>query len=201
MTMKYKENILFSFLFIYTIMCLTSCSVMYKKEMKDNDTIFVSYYPYVYETNVKTTCKSMAKIAENLGVYETLECSAEEFDSISSFLCSITRQMPKNQTCEARMYVEWKDEGLCIGDLNCLCDMEDYNLENLPEVLYLLRCRSGYYNCLDSMELASDALIKIYGIPSDYKYSFDNKSFGNEIGLDMNRLKIRKVALVRLNEK
>ena len=170
-----------------------------------NDTIFVTYNPYIYETSTATPCSSIAEYAKS-GSTELMvkEISTKDFSLIADFVNQM-KSTVQERGCEARVHVKMGNIEFCLSDfICCACDIDDnyLNTSSFEYAIYKIKHLSGYYNCYDSLDIKYDELVCKFGIPEDYCY--DSKPFfivldTDEKGeiYDYNVEDVRRVALVR----
>ena len=79
-----------------------------------------------------------------------------------------------------------------------LCDSDSHYLADvIPELSYKIRCISGYYDCLMSIDLLYDPLIEKYGLPLGYSFIKSNSSMDKKFEMSIEEdFSFRKVALV-----
>ena len=154
------------------ILFFSSCK--YKQENKfahDNaDEIMIVYLTGSVETVSRIDCKSMA----NNNYYkkiiaDTIRISHNDFSLIRDFLKS---QKIRNDesSCDSRMYIKLDSFSVCIGDIYCACNLDGRVVDINLKTIYLIKCKSGYYNYFSKEQLLDDKSIIKFGIPKDYKY-------------------------------
>ena len=171
-----------------------------------NDTIFVTYAPYLFESSVMTSCRELAEDAKCDSVQLVVkEISLVDYDLIADFIKNVDYN-GEDSACEARVHIKMGDRELCISDfICCACNLDDKGIDtsNDEYAIYKLKQLSGYYNCFDSLDIQYDELIQKYGIPKDYRY--ENKkvltkggpdSFDDLDEFELNFEEIRRVAIV-----
>lgn len=191
-----KEFVMTIFIFVCLVFLLCSCQIS-KREAKtdERDTIFISYYPYIFDTNIRISCASMAKESSEIGLDSIIPIRKDYFDKMKLY---IKNQQPIQNTdgCDTRIYVRNGTSELCMGGfISCLCDINDNDLEEDLECTYLIKWKSGYFNCFNKNELTNDKSIEKFGIPDDYNYDDNNDS--PEDHNKVTKIKsIRKIALI-----
>ena len=149
------------FLGVMTLMCCTHKQVTPQLE-SNRDSIVVAYYPYTFETTVRVSCRSMALEAAKVPVDTIISLHKEDFDKIKGF---VENQVPTDEShgCDARIYIKSGASEVCLGSvLSCLCDINDNNIEGAMDAIYLIKWKSGFFNCFDREELNYDETIKEY---------------------------------------
>lgn len=185
------------YMYIIAFLGLLSCSNKHKnwQEDNDNDTIFVSYYPCVFESNLRISCAVLAEKSEKAQTDSVIHLQQEYYDRVKNFLQK-TNNTSTIDGCDSRMFIEHGKNKMCIGQNSCLCDISESRMETDMEVLYIIKWKSGFFNCFDKDELSLDSTIEKYGFPDDYIYNEgQNTSDINQI----KRISLRKIAFVPSN--
>ena len=157
------------------------------------DTIFVSYYPYTFESNQRVTCLSLSESSAIHQVDSIIYLPYEYFDKIAQFIQS-HETISKNEGCDSRICVEYGSSEICIGGIgSCLCDINDTNLQDVPEIIYIIKWKSGYFSYFNESDLSYDKTIEIFGIPKDYMYKREENIDDNN---NIRKLGLRKIAFI-----
>lgn len=153
--------------------CIGKANNVVTSEGKSDDTIFVTYCPYIYETSVPTPCVSIAADSKRDSIELTIkEISSHDFNLIADFI-NHRKKIGQDGYCEARIHVKMGNQELCLGDfLCCACDIDDkkLNVSDFEYAIYKIKHLSGYYNCYDNLDIKYDELVRKFGIPEDYYY-------------------------------
>ena len=154
------------------ILFFSSCK--YKQENKYDhdkaDTILIVYLTGSVETLSRIDCKTLANsnYYKNI-IADTLRISHNDFSLIRDFLRN--QKIRKDESsCDSRMYIKLDSFSVCIGDINCACNLDDHLLYINLKTIYLIKYKSGYYNYFSKEQLLDDKSIIKFGIPKDYKY-------------------------------
>lgn len=154
------------------ILFFSSCK--YKQENKyahdKADTILIVYLTGAVETLSRIDCKSMA----NNNYYkkmiaDTIRISHNDFSLIRDSLKNLKVRKDESQ-CDSRIYIKMDSISVCIGDIYCACNLDGRAVDINLKTIYLIKCKSGYYNYFSKEQLLDDKCIKKFGIPKDYKY-------------------------------
>lgn len=187
-----KKEILFICLFFLLCSCQDS-----KKDTKtdERDTIFVSYYPYIFDTNIRISCASMAKESSEIGLDSIIPIQKDYFDKMKLYIKN-KQTIQNTDGCDTRIYIKNGTSELCMGGfVSCLCNINDNILEEDIECTFLIKWKSGYFNCFNKNELIYDKSIEKFGIPDDYNYVENNDS--PEAPNKVTKIKsIKKIALI-----
>lgn len=149
---------------------MSSSRSLQRQIESDNDTLYVSYYPYVFETSTAIQCKELAKQSQLLRIREVMTISMDSFKNLVNSLPDSTIMGINNSSCDSRMYIQLRNREFCVGSTGCLCDLDNRKIRYDAKTVYLLKKISGYYNNLDSISLLDDAQILEFGIPDNYHY-------------------------------
>lgn len=173
-----------------------SCSTKQQSNNIENgsaDSIYVSYYPYAFESNTRVSCSSLSKSSAIHQVDSIIYLPHEYFDKIAQFIQS-HETISKNEGCDSRICVKYGSSEMCIGDISlCLCDINETNLQDDPEIIYTIKWKSGYFNYFNESDLSYDETIEIFGIPKDFMYKRDENIDENN---NIRKLELRKIAFV-----
>lgn len=190
----YQQERLTILLFLLLPLFL-SCTTKQQRNNIGNegtDTIYVSYYPYTFESNTRVTCLSLSESSAIHQVDSIIHLSQEHFDKIAQFIQN-HETVSKNEGCDSRICVKYGSSEICIGDISsCLCDINDTNLHDVPEIIYIIKWKSGYFNCFNESDLNYDRTIENFGIPKDYMCKREEIIDDNNI----RKLGLRKIAFV-----
>ncbi len=161
-----------------------------------NDSIIVSYYPYMFESTERVTCSSMAEETAKIPVDSIVYLQMEDFNEIKAFV-TMPHVIRDTIGCDSRMYVRYNKKVVCIGNISsCLCDMDGNKLESNSKIVYMIKWRAGYFNCFSEHELEFDETIGMFGIPIDYTYATERETDENSI----KKLRLRKIAFLPQSE-
>lgn len=172
-------------------MCCTH-QQMKVKEIEP-DTIFVSYFPYDIETNVHISCHSMSVRTAQVETDTIILIGKDEYEKIANSVKKKQKNGKKNG-CDSRIHVKVGLSEVCLGGIiSCLCDIDENNIEEDVESIYLVKWKSGFFNYFAKEDLSYDETIMRFGLPKDYHQINPQKEIGNEVSkIDM----IRKIALI-----
>lgn len=156
------------------ILILFLCSCQSKQEKKHNsvnkETILVIYLTGDVETSSRIPCKRMGlnTYYESI-VADTVQISHNDFSMINNLL---KNQKTSNieSSCDSRIYLKKDSVELCIGNNNCVSNIDNKSIDMDIKTVYLIKCISGYYNFFSKEQLLCDEGIIKYGIPKNYKY-------------------------------
>lgn len=143
-----------------------------------NDGIAVSYLTGCIETSTAISCEEMKKHHGKIQNDTLIYITKNEFERIIELMNS---PRTSKTGCDSRMYIQHGSLELCVGDLDCLCDINGNNMTDYDTwIVYQIKCKSGYYNHITQDYLEYDNSIKKYGMPKDYKYLYDNMNLDNK---------------------
>ena len=179
------------------LLLLLSCSNMHKsiESRLVSDTIYVSYYPYTFISNISNPCSIMAEESDKKESDSIIYIPQENFDRIKH-LFNKNKSIATNNGCDSRILVKYGNDVICMGTDSCLCDINDTNIGIDLDVMYMIKWKSGYYNFIDSTELIYDDAIEKYGFPDDYNYNRQDEDEINQI----KKFTLRKIALLPLSD-
>lgn len=186
--MKKSISIIFVSLMLF---CCTNKQIGLQQDENNIDTIYVTYYPYVFESNISVSCAELADISYDIPTDSIIYLSRDTFDRILQYVQSHNSTGDVNG-CDCRIHIKSENYEMCLGVAGCLCDLDDNHLEEDLEVIYLIKWKSGYFNCIDKNWLIYDKSIEKYGFPNDY-----NHHGKNNLDDDINKIEkfsIRKIA-------
>jgi hypothetical protein len=148
----------------------------------------------MFETPVRKSCNEIAEASSKAKTDCMVNLDSEDYKRIKAFLNQNILAEYSNE-CDARFYVKSDSSEFCFGTTlpPCLYCNDNGNSEKGMRILYLIKWKSGFYNCLDKNYLLCDELIEKYGIPVDYEYRRveDNETDVNEV----KKFAIKKVVL------
>lgn len=181
----------------YALLCAGCLGNSQHREVNHEDTIFVMYHTYIYETSIAEKCRDLSEFAKSLDIFQTISLEQDTFDSIESFI-NRHKEKANNNYCEARIHVQMGEVEFCLGDMDCICDIDDNDINASTWYNYLIKWKSGYYNSLDKDNLQWNPLIEYYGIPKDYVHEeIAHEGLMLDDSIEDDDSHIRKVALVR----
>lgn len=151
---------------------LSSCQ--HKSDNKHNnikeETILIVYFTGDIETLSRITCKIMAtnKYYKDI-IADTIQISQYDFSRIKYFLRN-QKNLKEESSCDSRIYLKMDSIDVCIGNNNCASNIDNASVGIDLKTIYMIKCKSGYYNYFSKEQLLYDESIIKYGIPKDYKY-------------------------------
>lgn len=194
---KNEENMKKKTVIPILLILLLSCSNMHKsiESRHISDTIYVSYYPYTFTSNISNPCSTMAEESDKKESDSIIYITQENFDRIKHLFNKNKSTTTKNG-CDSRILVKYGNDVICMGTDSCLCAINDTNIGIDLDVMYMIKWKSGYYNYFDRTELIYDDAIEKYGFPDDYNYNRPDKDDTNQI----KKFTLRKIAFLPLSD-
>ena len=169
--------------FYCAIIAFVSCS---NRRISDqtkgrNDSIIVLYFPYTFESTIRVYCSSISEMSAIIPVDSVVYLQKEDFNIIKDFVTT-SQTIRDTVGCDSRIYVEYNRKGVCIGGISsCLCNLDDKRLETDIKAVYIIKWRSGYFNCFSENDLVYDETIGMFGIPVDYIHNIERENDENII--------------------
>jgi len=155
--MDYIKHLTIFILLIFALSCVN-------KQKK----ILIVYLTGDVEIESPISCDDIEK-SQYSKTAKSLKISHEDFFLLNSFV-KRQKMINNNSDCDARIYIKIDSSKICINENNCVCNNTNQISDEDFEAIYILKCRSGYYNYFTKDKLVLDLGIKKFGIPKDYKY-------------------------------
>lgn len=155
-----KRNILICILLLFVCSNCTSFNNL-------QDVITIVYCNGDFDNTINISCDELNKISKRIDIDTTIIISQDEFEKIATFIKK-NYVTDIKQDCDARMILEHDSCKICIGSLNDICSKKDI-CEDL-NIIYLMKCRSGFYNYWSKDDMLFDICIEKFGIPKDYHF-------------------------------
>ena len=157
-----------------------------------NDSIIVLYFPYTFESTIRVSCSSISEMSAIIPVDSVVYLQKEDFNIIKDFVTT-SQTIRDTVGCDSRIYVEYNRKGVCIGGISsCLCNLDDKRLETDIKAVYIIKWRSGYFNCFSENDLVYDETIGMFGIPVDYIHNIERENDENII----KKLALKKIVFL-----
>ena len=113
---------------------------------------------------------------------DTIAISNNDFNRIKNFL-NKNELITQGSRCDVRMILEFESNQICIGEFNCITNINEDYIESDLSNIYLIKYLSGYFNYFTKEQLIYDETIKKYGIPNNYKYIESNSPLERKEGV------------------
>lgn len=164
-----------SYLYIITALFLFSCNIKNKIPPVRNCDIEVFYIPGLINTSSPYTAKKMRQKMLATIPKDTIFVDDNVFCELNTLADSIsTKNVRALPTYDGRIYVKWDSLEICIDTFNDCYNQHDKRLTINDKFIYILKCKSGYYNTLPKEYLEKyDRPIRRFGLPKDYVYKFN----------------------------
>lgn len=128
------------------------------------DFISIVYRNGNFDSTVSISCNDLNKMAKRKDIDTIITVSQDEFKRIKTFIRNNIDST--EQSCDARIILENNSCKICIDAFDCICGKSDI-CEDL-DIIYLIKCKSGFYNHWSKDDMLFDRCIEKYGIPKDY---------------------------------
>lgn len=197
-------------LFLISSIMLASCATDSTKTSwtEASDSIVVTFKPGLWESSAATPCNIVFDKIEKTDVDTVIKLPTDEFKKIKTALTTAKKKGGEN-VCDAILQVKTDTFRTCICSFNRAYNIDNEEIYINEEVIYLLKSRSGYYNYIEKDMLRYDRGIKKFGIPKDYKFTYnkyeDDKIMWMKLGSikvifienseDNNRIKFKRTKL------
>lgn len=154
------------------------------------DKIEISYIRGLPEFEIHKTPKNF--VPKMNAIPDTLYISNENFIRIKRYIYSESSKKHSDKI-DVRMI-------LSIDTVHAYFGIYDYGYhanDSIKDIEYLVKCKSGYYNHIDSDEIKSNKFEEVIrnGIPEDYHYIEPDRSSNSKVS------RTRSVVLLREGEK
>lgn len=153
------------------MLILLTINISCNNKFLKKDFIDISYLPGNIETSITISPQIFINVWNDANILiDTITIDHESFEEIKAFILGTHDIVEKTYECDARMFVKFDSLKYYIGEVNCISDSEGNMIRNNLKFVYLVKSKTGYYNCISIEDLIIKPEIQMYGIPKDYEY-------------------------------